>query len=195
MFGVFLTHKNFLWFNAHLNRTNHKGKYLWLKCYKEIAFYMHCIYKTFWVPFIHFYWKDKPTAFLTLGGLMCPQQKKRSFCARPGDQKLGSSLFLLCVHDHSTELYGPLSFIFSFVHDHSTKTQGTHWFISFICTRTFDKNFLVPFHLFFLLCTTIRPKIRVLIDLFLLFVRDHSTEIYDPLSFILSLVHDYSTKN
>ena len=46
---------------------------------------------------------------------------------------------------------------------------------------------MVPFHLIFLLCTTIRPKIRVLIDLFLLFAHDHSTKIYDRLSFILSL--------
>ena len=46
---------------------------------------------------------------------------------------------------------------------------------------------MVLFHLFFLFCTTIQPKIRSLIDLFLLFAGDHSTKIYDPLSFILSL--------
>ena len=71
---------------------------------------------------------------------------------------------------------------------------------------------MVLFHLFFLLCTTIRPKIRVLIDLFLLFAHDHSTKMYGPLSYILPLctiirpktrvlidlfllfVQDYSTK-
>ena len=37
------------------------------------------------------------------------------------------------------------------------------------------------------ICTTIRPKIRVLIDLFLSFAQVHSAKIYDRLSFILSL--------
>ena len=46
---------------------------------------------------------------------------------------------------------------------------------------------MVLFHLFFLLGTTIRPKIRVVIYLFFLFACDHLTKIYDPLSFILSL--------
>ena len=41
---------------------------------------------------------------------------------------------------------------------------------------------------------TIRPKIRVIINLFLLCVHDHSTEIYGPLSFVLSFVHDHSTR-
>ena len=35
----------------------------------------------------------------------------------------------------------------------------------------------VLFYLFFLLRTTIRPKIKVLIDLFILFLHDHSTKI------------------
>ena len=45
---------------------------------------------------------------------------------------------------------------------------------------------MVLFHLFFL-CTAIRPKIRVAISFFLLFAHDHSTKIYDRLSFIFSL--------
>ena len=53
---------------------------------------------------------------------------------------------------------------------------------------------MVLFHLIFLLCTTIRPKIRVLIDLFLLCAHDHSTKIYGLLSFIFSFVYDHSTK-
>ena len=32
-----------------------------------------------------------------------------------------TDLFLLFAHDHSTKIYGPLSFNLSFVHDHSTK--------------------------------------------------------------------------
>ena len=43
MVDFVLTHKTFLWFNAHLNRTNHKGKYLTLKYYKKIVLYMHRI--------------------------------------------------------------------------------------------------------------------------------------------------------
>ena len=99
------------------------------------------------------------------------------FCARPFDQKLGFSL----IH-------------FFYLH------------------TTVQPKYMVFFHLFFLLCTTIEPKIKVLIDLFLLFVHDHakitvlidlfllsvhdhSTEIHGPLSFILSFVHNYSTKN
>ena len=53
---------------------------------------------------------------------------------------------------------------------------------------------MVLFHLFFLLCTTNRPKVRVLIDLFRVFPHDHSIEIYGPPSVILSFVHDHSTK-
>ena len=83
-------------------------------------------------------------------------------------------LFLLRAYDHSTEIYGPLSFILSSVHDHSTKAWG-HWSISFICTRLFDKIY-DPLSFFLSLCTTIRPEIRVHIDLYLLFVHDHSTK-------------------
>ena len=49
--------------------------------------------------------------------------------------------------------------------------------------------------LFLYMYTTIRPKIRVFIDIFLSFAHDHSTKIYDLLSFIYSFfVHDHSTK-
>ena len=111
-------------------------------------------------------------------------------------------LFLLCAHDHSTKIYGLLSFIFSFVydhstkiralidlfllfvHDHSTKLYGPLSFIlSLFCARPFDQklgslsfilsffgarpfdqklgaSLIYSFHLY----TTIRPKIRILID-------------------------------
>ena len=47
---------------------------------------------------------------------------------------------------------------------------------------------MVLFHLLFsFLCTTIPPKIRVLIDLFLLFAHDHSTKMYGSLSYFLPL--------
>ena len=53
---------------------------------------------------------------------------------------------------------------------------------------------MVLFNLIFHLCTTIQPKIMVLIDLFLLCAHGHSTEMYGPVSYILSFVHDHSTK-
>ena len=84
-------------------------------------------------------------------------------------------LFLSCAHNHSTKIYVQFSFIFSFVHDHSTKTCGTHRYISFICTRPFDKNIWSSFIYSFFSVITIRPTIRVYIDLFILFVHDHST--------------------
>ena len=99
------------------------------------------------------------------------------------------------------------------------------WFSSFIDT-TIQPKYMVLFHLFwFLLGTTVRLKIRVLItnlfqlyahdisiktydpisfvfffsrvlkDEFLLFSHERSTEIYCPLSFTLSFVHNHSTKS
>ena len=53
---------------------------------------------------------------------------------------------------------------------------------------------MVFFHLFFLLCTTIWPRVRVFTYLFLWFVHDHSTEVCGPLLLILSFVYDYPTK-
>ena len=98
------------------------------------------------------------------------------------------------------------------------------WFNSFI-DKTIQPKYMVLFHLFcFLLCTTIRLKIRVLtINLFQLYAHDISTTTYDPLfcvffsrdlnnqfisftgdrlteiydlfSFNFSFLHDHSTKN
>ena len=67
-------------------------------------------------------------------------------------------LFLLFTHDHSTNIYGFLSFILSFTNDHSTEIYGC---LSFILS-------LVDDHM---------TKIRVLINLFLLFVHDYLTKI------------------
>ena len=53
---------------------------------------------------------------------------------------------------------------------------------------------MVLFHVLFLLCLTVRPKIMVLSDLFLLFVHDHLTKIYVPFSFIPYFPNDHSTK-
>ena len=53
---------------------------------------------------------------------------------------------------------------------------------------------MVLFYLFFLLCTTIRPKLRVFIDLFFILAHDHSTKLHGPLSFILSLCTSIRSK-
>ena len=57
------------------------------------------------------------------------------------------------------------------------------------------QKYMVLFHLSFHLYTTIRPRNYGPIDLFLLYAHNDSTEIYDPLSFIRSFMHDHSTKN
>ena len=68
-----------------------------------------------------------------------------------------TDLFLLCAHDYSTKIYGPLSFILSSMHNNSTKNWSSLIYL-------------------FYLYSTIRPKIRVLINLTFLFVHDHSTK-------------------
>ena len=106
-----------------------------------------------------------------------------------------TDLFLLFAHDHLTEMCRPLSFILSFVydhstkirvlidlfllfvHDHSTKLYGPLSFIlSLFCARPFDQKLGSSLIYLFYLYTTIRPKIRVLINLIFLFVHDHSTK-------------------
>ena len=59
------------------------------------------------------------------------------------------------------------------------KLGSPHWFISFMCTRAFDRNIWFSFTYVF----------------FCAWAHDHSTKIYDPLSFIFSFVRDHSTKN
>ena len=101
-----------------------------------------------------------------------------SFCARPFDQKLGSTLiYFFYLHRTIRQKHIVLFHLFFllnmtirpkvkihtdlfllFVHHHSTKIHGPHWFI-FLCAR------------------------------------DHSTKIYGILSLILSFMHDHSTKN
>ena len=68
-------------------------------------------------------------------------------------------LFLLFAHDHSTNIYGPLSFIF------------------FFCARPSDQELWSSLIYFFYFQSTIRPKYMVFIHLFLLFTHDHSTKI------------------
>ena len=94
-------------------------------------------------------------------------------------------LIFLFAHDYSTKLYGPVSFILSFCTTIRPKIRVLI-VLFFLMHTTIWPNYIVLFHLFFHLWTIIRPKIRVVIYLLLSFAHDHSTKIYDPLSFILS---------
>ena len=106
-----------------------------------------------------------------------------------------TDLFLLSAHDHSTKIYRPPSFILAFVydnstkirvfidlfllfiHDHLTKLYGPLSFIlSLFCAWPFDQKLGSSLIYLFYLYTTIRPKIRVPINLMLLFVHDYSTK-------------------
>ena len=82
----------------------------------------------------------------------------------------------------------------------------------FYLHTTIRQKYMMLFHFILSFCTTIRPKIKVLIDLCILVAHNHSTKIYDRFSFILSLcttirpkirvfynlfflfMHDHSTK-
>ena len=91
------------------------------------------------------------------------------------EYRVPTDLCLLFAHDHSTKIYGPLSFILSFVHNHSTKVRVFNdLFLLFVhghSTRLYDPlSFILSF------VHTIWPKIRVLINLNFLFVHDHSTK-------------------
>ena len=56
-----------------------------------------------------------------------------------------TDLFCLFLHDHSTQIYGPLSFIF-FVQDNLAKNYGPHWLISFIYTNIYGPlSFILSF--------------------------------------------------
>ena len=56
----------------------------------------------------------------------------------------------------------------------------------FFCAKLFDQKLGSTLIYFFYLYTTIRPKIRVLIDFFYYMHTDHLTKLYGPFSFILS---------
>ena len=127
--------------------------------------------------------------------------------------RVPTDLFLFFAHDHSTKIYGPLSFNLSFVHDHLTKIYGLLSFIFLLCTtirpwlRVLTDLFfylhtiirqkcIFLFHLFFLLFATIRPKLgSSLIYLFYLYptIRPNYMVLFHLL--FLYFVHDHSTKN
>ena len=80
------------------------------------------------------------------------------------------------------------SFIYSFFCARLLDQKLGSSLIDFVYFRTtIWSKYTVLFYLFFLLCATTWPKIRVLIDLFGLFAHNHLTKMYGSLSFILSL--------
>ena len=89
--------------------------------------------------------------------------------------RVHTDLFLLFVHHHSTEIRGPHLFIFVMCTRPFDKNIWSSFINSFFCARPFDQK-LRSTLIYFFMYTTIRPKVRVLINLFILFVHDHSTK-------------------
>ena len=83
------------------------------------------------------------------------------------------------MHDHSTKARVFTDVFLLIVYDHSTKNICSSFIYFFFCARQFDKKLDPSLICIFYLCTTIRPKIRVLINLFLLCAHGHSTKNWD----------------
>ena len=82
------------------------------------------------------------------------------FCARPFDPKLGSTLIY-----------------FSYLHMTIRQKYMVLFHLFLLLCTTIRQKYMIFFLSFILsLCTTIRPKNRVLINLLFLFVHDHSTK-------------------
>ena len=108
--------------------------------------------------------------------------------------RVPTDLFMLYAHDHLIKILVFFHLIFLFCTTIRPKIRVVID-LFFYVHATIRPKYMFLFHLCFLLSTTVRPKITVHIDLFLLFVHDYSTKIYGLLSFILSFVHNHSTKN
>ena len=103
-------------------------------------------------------------------------------------------IYFFYVHTTIRPKYMVLFHLFFFLCTTIRARLGSSPIYFFYLHATIRQKYLFLFHLIFLLRTTIRPEFRVSMDLFLLCAHDHSTEIYDRLSFILSFVNDHSTK-
>ena len=115
---------------------------------------------------------------------------------RPFDQNLAFPLiYFFYLHMTIRQKYMAFFHLIFLLYTTIRQKLGSSLIYFFCVGKTIRPKYMVLFHLFFFLCATIRPKTRVHTDLLLLFEHDDSTKIYGPLSFILSLVHDHSTKN
>ena len=117
------------------------------------------------------------------------------FCAtiRPKIRVL-IDFFFLCTRNHSTEIYGSLSFILSLIKNIRPKIRVLTYSFLFLYT-TIWLNYMVLFHLFLLLRTTIRPTIKVHNDLFLYIHITIGSKVRVPINVLTLFVHDHSTKN
>ena len=98
------------------------------------------------------------------------------FCTRPFDKTAWSSFIysFFCARPFHKNIWS--SFIYSFFCARPLDQKLRSILIYFfICTRPFDVKLGSSLIYLFYFYTTIRPKIRVLIDLFFLFTHDHST--------------------
>ena len=134
-------------------------------------------------------------------------------CAWPSfDQQLWSLLnYFFCMHAIIRPIYIVLLHLFFLLHTTIWPKYMVFFHLFFLLCTTIRPTIMILidfffhpiirltcqalFHWFFLLQTAILTKTWGLIDLFRLFTHDHSTKINVPLSFILSLVDDQSTKN
>ena len=63
-----------------------------------------------------------------------------------------------------------------------------------MCTRRFDRSMWLSYIYWIFLCTTIRPRLRVLTYLIFLYAHNHLIKTCGPLQFIITFQHDHSTK-
>ena len=101
------------------------------------------------------------------------------FSARPFDQKLGSTLiyFFICTRPFD-QIIGS-SFIYYFFSARPSDQKLWSSLIYMLHLHTIIRQKYVTFFLSFILslCTNIRPKFSVLINLFISFVHHHSTKV------------------
>ena len=109
-------------------------------------------------------------------------------CIQPFDKKLGSSLmysFYLYTTIRS-KYYVFLQLFFHFYTTIRPKLRVSLIYL-FHLHKTIRQIYMILFHLFFLCGRPFDEKLGSSLIYFCLFTHDHSTKIYDPLSFILSL--------
>ena len=116
------------------------------------------------------------------------------FCVRPFDQELGSPLiyffYLYATIRQKYMVHSHLIFIL-----YTTIRPKIRVFIDFFLSCAHDHSTeICCFLILFLLCTTIRRRLRVLTYLFFLYAHNHLIKICGPLPFIITFVHDHSTK-
>ena len=102
------------------------------------------------------------------------------FSAWPFDQNLGSILIFFFFFDLYTTMWPKIMVLIDLIFFICTRPFGQKWGSSliyfFYLHKTIRPNYMVLFHLFFPLSTSIRPKIRVRTDVFSSFVHDYLTK-------------------